>query len=548
VVFVFLAARGLFGTGAGFLALGLIAFDPTLLAHGGVVTTDSAQTCFMLASIYAFYRYAKAPSAWRLAAAGVAAGLALASKHSCVLLFLFLVALAIVEIVRPRTPEPGARPSPLGKRSLRAAGALVAIGVIAVGVLWTFYGFRYAARGEGRTLIPSLEVQLGGVPSQAQAALLASVAKLRLLPESYIFGMGDVLAKSKGYHSFLFGKSYPTSVWFYFPVGLVIKSSLTFLIFLAVAVWAVAARRFRKWREILYLALPAAIYMAYSMAGGMNIGIRHMLPVYVFLSVLVAGAVWELSRSDRKWLYAALALFVFQAISVSRVYPAYVSYANEAVGGPLKVHQYMTDSSSDWAQQMKSVNRYLDARRIKSCWFAYFGEGVLDYSYYGIPCKALPTADSLWIGEAASAPPAIEGTLLISAGVLSGFEFGPGPQLNPYEQFRALEPDDSIDYGVFVFNGRFEIPLAAALSHAQKAGFLLDERNVPEALAEARQALEFAPDSVTVNATLGRALDAAGQRTEALPYYQKALTLARTLEPAFQGSWIPGLEKRLAAK
>ena len=87
VLIVFLTARELFGTGAGFLALGLIAFDPTLLAHGAVVTTDSAQSCFLLAAIYAFYRYAKAPSGWRLAAAGITAGLALASKHSTVLLF-----------------------------------------------------------------------------------------------------------------------------------------------------------------------------------------------------------------------------------------------------------------------------------------------------------------------------------------------------------------------------------------------------------------------------------------------------------------------------
>ena len=36
VVIVFLTAREFFGTGAGFLALGLIAFDPTLLAHGAV--------------------------------------------------------------------------------------------------------------------------------------------------------------------------------------------------------------------------------------------------------------------------------------------------------------------------------------------------------------------------------------------------------------------------------------------------------------------------------------------------------------------------------
>ena len=418
---------------------------------------------------------------------------------------------------------------------------------MAVGVLWAFYGFRYAARGEGRRLTPSLETNLQSVPSQTQAAVIAEIAKLRLLPESYLFGLTDVLAKSKGYHSYLFGKSYPTGLWYYFPVGMVIKSSLTFLLLLAATIWAIAARRFRQWREILYLTIPPAIYMAFSIAGGMNIGIRHVLPVYVFLFVLIAGAVWQLAQSNRKWLYAAIALFVFQAVSVTRAYPAYVSYANEAVGGPMKVHEYMTDSSADWAQQLKSVKRYLDTRGVKSCWFLYFGEGVIDYRYYGIPCKPLPTADSLWIHEPADAPPAVDGPLLISAGVLSGFESGPGA-LNPYEEFRTMRPVAAIDYGVFVYEGHFEIPLAAALSHAQKASDLLEEKKIPEALAEARQALAFAPDSVSVNATMARVLDAAGQRAEARPYYEKALALAKTVEPEFQEGWVSGLENRLREK
>jgi tetratricopeptide (TPR) repeat protein len=284
--------------------------------------------------------------------------------------------------------------------------------------------------------------------------------------------------------------------------------------------------------------------MAFSMAGGMNIGIRHMLPVYVFLFVLIAGAVWQLAQGDRRWLYAAVALFVFQAVSVTRAYPSYVAYANEAVGGPMKVHEYLSDSSADWAQQLKSVKRYLDTRGAKSCWFLYFAEGVIDYSYYGVPCKPLPTPDSLWIHEPADAPPAVDGPVLISASVLSGYEFGPG-SLNPYEQFRTMRPAAAIDHGVFVYEGHFEIPLAAALSHEQKASDLLDAKKISEAMAEARQALAFAPDAVSANATLARVLDAAGQRAEARPYYERALALARTVEPEFQEGWISGLHDRL---
>jgi hypothetical protein len=124
---------------------------------------------------------------------------------------------------------------------------------------------------------------------------------------------------------------------------------------------------------------------------------------------------------------------------------------------------------------------------VKHCWFVYFGEGVIDYSYYGIPCKPLPTPDAMWTGEFAEAPPAIGGPVPISAGCLSGWESGPGV-LNPYEQFKSLQPTAVSDYGVFVFDGHFQIPLAASLTHAHKAQQLLAANQLPEALAEAQQA------------------------------------------------------------
>jgi hypothetical protein len=297
---VFLAAREFFGTGAGFLALGLMAFDPTLLAHGALLTTDAAQSCFILATVYAFYRYRKSPNVWRLVIVGVALGLAFAAKHSTILLVPIIGLLAVLELVKRPEADSKDAVTPIGRRVLRMAGALVVMSVIAVGILWASYGFRYAAREEGRELNPPLEASLWRVPSKAQAAIIAEAAKLRLLPESYLFGLTDVLSKSVGYHSFLFGKSYPTGIWYYFPVGMAIKSSLAFLILFGVLVWAVATRRFRKWREILYLTIPPAVYMAFSIAGGMNIGIRHILPVYVFLFVLIGGAIWQLAQKNRR--------------------------------------------------------------------------------------------------------------------------------------------------------------------------------------------------------------------------------------------------------
>ena len=217
--------------------------------------------------------------------------------------------------------------------------ALLVIGVLSVVVLWSWYGFRFAGRGEGLPLTPPMAAQLKRVPGAFEASVLAATAEARLLPESYVYGFAHVLASSKAFHSFLLGTTYPQPVWFYFPIAMAIKSSLTFLILLGVAQWAVVTGRFQGRREILYLIVPAALYMVFAMAGGMNIGVRHVLPVYVFLSVTIAGVMGTLIQGNRRWLYVTVALLLFQAISVMRAFPAYVSYANEAAGGPANVHE-----------------------------------------------------------------------------------------------------------------------------------------------------------------------------------------------------------------
>jgi tetratricopeptide (TPR) repeat protein len=216
-------------------------------------------------------------------------------------------------------------------------------------------------------------------------------------------------------------------------------------------------------------------------------------------------------------------------------------------GGPSQTYRYLTDSNSDWGQQLRSLKKYLDTRGVTDCWFAYFAQGVADTSHYGIPCKPLPTADSLWIGERILVPPAIDGPVVMSAGILSGFEFGPGP-LNPYAQFQSLQPVAQIDGGLFVFDGHFEIPLASALGHVQAAEDALTAKHPEQALAHAQEASALAPDAVKPNVVLGDALTALGRVDEARPAYEKALNLAKTVRPDFQGYWAGIIEAKLAAK
>lgn len=542
---IFFAAREMFGAGAGLVALALFVFDPNVLAHGAVVGTDMGLSCFMFATIYGLYRYVKAPSLGRLPLLGIALGLTFGSKHTGILLVPMLVLLSLTEIFRKGETEEGTDSA--GKRAGQLAIAFVVISAIALTTLWVVYGFRYAARGDGLEMNPPLAESIHHMSRARDIRLLETVARYHLLPESYIYGLADVRIMSDYYTSYLFGKIYPHGIWFYFPAAFAIKSTLPLLLLLGLAAGMIATGRLRRWREVLFLTIPPAVHLAVAMSAGMNIGLRHILPMYPFLYVLAGGAAAKLMENSRKWIYAVAALILFQVITTMRVFPAYMAYTNELWGGPSQTYKYLSDSNVDWGQQLKSTKTYLERKGIQECWFIYFAEGPVRMKDYGIPCKPLVTIGTLWLDEELDVPPSVDGRVLISAGTLSGFEFGPGP-LNPYEAFKHQQPTDVIDNGVFVFNGHFEIPLAASYSHAQKAQFLLREKRPEEALAEAQQALALAPDAVKPNVLVGDVLVALKRPDEARPYYEKALTLAKTVEPDFQLGWVDALQAKLNTK
>jgi hypothetical protein len=334
-------------------------------------------------------------------------------------------------------------------------------------------------------------------------------------------------------------------VWFYFPVAFLIKSTVGVLALFLLSLGVVATRRLNHWREVLFLAVPVIFYLIVALTVGMNIGVRHILVVYVFLYVLIGGAAWALIRTSRRWAYVVGVFLLIHAASSLLAFPNYIAYANELWGGPSQTHKYLTDSNSDWGQQLKSVKQYLDTRGVKECWFLYFAEGVAEPSYYGIPCKPLPTISTLWLNVPIDVPPSIDGPVLISASNLSGVEFGPG-SLDPYGQFKLLKPTAVIDQGVFVFDGRFDMPLAAAISKVQKARNLAEAKQLEQALQEAQAAVSLAPDSIQSQLAMGDILRAMGRPDQARAFYERALQLAKTIEPEFQIRSVPDIEQRIA--
>jgi tetratricopeptide (TPR) repeat protein len=544
---IFAAGYEMFSAGAGLIALVLFVFEPSILAHGALVTTDAGFSLFLLATIYAFYRYVKQPSRVRLALTAIAAGLGLATKHSGVLIFPILLLLVLTEIVRRESATAAAgtrRPEFIRKHVL----GLVAIGIISIVILWGFYGFRFSTRPVGERMVPSLPGAVDRLENPRDAKILLAIARSKLLPEAYLYGLADVKEVAENSPSYLFGKVYPHGVWYYFPVAFVIKSTITLLVLLVLIPVALRAKSgtWGTWgREILFLVIPPGVYVAVAMGSKLNLGIRHLLPIYPFLFLLAGMGGWLLMRQRRAWVYVVALLLAFDVFSSIRAFPNYIPYSNELWGGAQDTSDFLTDSNVDWGQQLKTVKKYLDQRKAKNCWFAYFADVVADPSYYGVPCKPLTTIASVWLQPQMEVSPEIDGPVLISAGVLSGYEFGPG-ELNPYGEFQKLRPTAVIDDGIFVYDGHFAVPLASALNHITRAQQLEDQGHAQEALAEVQTAVTLAPRSARVRSELARRLLAANRKEEARAAFQTALTLAQSVEPNYQAGLIHSLQHSLA--
>jgi hypothetical protein len=369
-VLVFLAAREMFGRLEALTALALLAFEPNLIAHGSIVTTDMVLTATAFAAVYALYRFRDKASWLRFLAAGLAFGLLLAAKHSAVVFFPVLFGLSVADTIFCRKPEPR-----LPKQILRGAAAFAALFLIGLSVLWAFYSFRHRSIPGGRADAVSVAgyIKENGRPEMVEsfsAKVTEAVSRTRTFPESYVLGIADVIAWGSR-NTWIFGRNYATGQWWYFPLAFAVKSSIALLSLLPLGLLFPFFNRGKR-REMMFLLAPPLAFFAVALTSSFTTGIRHVLPVYGFFIVAsAAGAVW-LCRRFHLFRYLLIALLVFHAAAAAGTAPNYLAFANDLWGGTDSTHRIFRDSNVDIGQSIKLVNEYLARENVGECWMAAF--------------------------------------------------------------------------------------------------------------------------------------------------------------------------------
>jgi hypothetical protein len=487
-VLVWVAARRMFGYTAALVATSLLVFEPNILAHGALVTTDMVLACMFLFAIFAFYLWTGRRTVASLLLAALATGLTLTAKQSGAIVVPILFLLAISD---PYLQSAGSRPR--WKQALKNVYETVLICALAAGVVWTMYGLRFAARADG-THLPTTIFYRGSLGN-----VLLAVRSAHLLPESYLEGLqtARVLARESGNPVFLLGKTYPTGRWYFFPVAMLIKFTVpTLMLFLLAATAAVAVYK-RHRREVLFVMLPGLAFLAACMSARMNSGIRHALPVVPFVLIFIGAGATQLIRQIRwapKLLFGAV---VLHAVSSLHSFPSYLSYANEFWGGPAKAYAYMPNN--DWGESFKEVKTYLDERHSQQpCWIA--SVYLMDAKNYGVPCHQFGG----WLSK--PVPPHINGTVIVSSVFLSTFRNA--AWLNTFQE---MTPAARIGgSSMLVYKGSFDTRELTTATEISAAKRMMWDGNVTGAMQHARRAVEIMPEDSTVHFEYCRALVANG--------------------------------------
>ena len=403
LVIAWLWAARLHGPRAGPVAGLLLVCCPNFLAHAGLATLDMAGAATVFAAAYCFWRWSLEPS-WRWSVvSAIAFALAVLTKFSA-LVFLPPLAVAYFLLARPQF-----RLAPV---------ALFA--VLTTVLVWAGYGFDVGP------IAPAGHRYLSAYPMGPESTLARRVSRIlgtNTIPAPRLVqGLIDLASHNQtGHPAYLLGRHSQTGWWYYFPVALAVKTTLPLLLLAALALWRVARPK------LLPPLLGALAVLAVSMPGNINIGVRHILPVYLFCAVLASGLV-AAAPLARLAKVATVALIGWHVIESLRAHPDYLPYFNQIARG--REERFLADSNLDWGQDLARLAHYVRDHNITSIQVKC--SGFVDLPKLGIPARPF-TGDPGWVA--------------ISANYLVGL----GPHQEAVEWAHARTPRARIGRSIWIY-------------------------------------------------------------------------------------------------
>src|SRR5213079_3376473 len=148
-------------------------------------------------------------------------------------------------------------------------------------------------------------------------------------------------------------------------------------------------RHLRRLSPIWALVL---VYATFSLTSHLNIGHRHLLPIYPAIFIACGACTYFFrSQSGKAVAVFAGAMLCWQIAESALLRPDYLAYFNQIAGGPKNGYKHLVDSSLDWGQDLPGLRNWLsqhsDQFGIGPLYLAYFGTALPQW--YGIEARLL---------------------------------------------------------------------------------------------------------------------------------------------------------------
>jgi hypothetical protein len=446
---IFFCSNQLFGAIGGLISELLAVFDPNLLAHSALITADVTAAFFFTAATWSFLQLLQSLNKrWFVITALSWSGLFLAKMSAPAFLFV-AVMLATLPIL---SREPMTIRFTRFERQVAArwrkvvliiglTGALVAMVVAAI---WASFGFRFSpfAQSEPAREVWNVRWQACLSDHTTLENMVSFARDHHLVPEAYLYGFAFTNKSAMYRPAFLDGEWSNTGFTSFFPRAFLYKTPIPLLLLLITAGIAGSLRWHNAWknsgdgaigrdlRRLSPIWALALVYGIFSLTSHLNIGHRHLLPIYPAIFI-ACGACTYFFRAEKGKAVAifAVAMMCWQIIESSLLRPDYLTYFSQVAGGPKHGYKHLVDSSVDWGQDLPALRSWLDHRTSSSTrlYLAYFGTALP--RWYGIEATPLPLDSS-----AQKLSPLEPGTYCISATTLQQvYSFQHGKWTNQYE-------------------------------------------------------------------------------------------------------------------
>jgi len=436
--------RQLFGPVPALISVFLLATEPNIAGNAIVVQNDVAAALALLLFVIAVKKFVTDARVIGALALGGALGLGLVTKYSLVVLVpvscVIVIACVMWRLIRKRS----------------SVGAVVlssfVVFVTAYLILIACYAFHIDRIDANESSEIASWFYLSGHTAEVFKRFLMWLPPL--LPRYFVSGIDMVVQDSRdGRPAFLLGQISDTGWWYYFPVAFALKTTIPFLLAsIGGFVWAVYQVLRRKCYAILYVMLPGVFYLALTMTSHLNIGVRHLLPMFPFAAIAGAGfvsAVIEcgLKRSRGLGLaVAAVALVPCLVIAVS-AFPNYLTYFSPLAGGAARGWQMLSDSNVETGQEVKPLARYLKDHGENRVTGIMVGGEFL--KFYGIQADDFPGWYDDEDSEDAAEPIKTE-YIAIGAWYLSEIDLS-DKQKEIIDRYRQQKPEMMVGDSIFVF-------------------------------------------------------------------------------------------------